>query len=481
MKKTEELQEIEEATSKPKVPMIPLIVLIAVTNFAAMMNTTSVTIILPIFMREFQADIILSQWIVTSYMLATCLVAPVVGYISDRISLKRAFLFALACFSIANVLLGMAGSIYMVIAMRVLQGIFGGMLMPITQSMIYQYFPRSQQAKVVSIWATTNLLAPTLAPSIAGAISDVFGWRTIFFVTVPIMAVILAVAVKLLPNRPESEKPEQHKFDYSGLLLSIVGSLSLLIAFSNITVWGLTSAPVIGLSAMGLVVLATFFYVESKKAHPMLQVKVFKYEGFLSAAIILCIGSIFINASNIVMPIFLQDLRGFNTTQTALMLLPAPLSVMFVVPLLGKYYDRIGPQKMLTAILCVGIVGCLINGMIGLESSVLFIIFAMIMRDMGGATTNMPATNMAMQAIPVEYTTHAAAITSWVRQCVVSLAIGLINTFHTARTKYYMSTTTNADYGICYADAMSDLFHMLILCYLVGLVAVYFSKNRKKA
>ncbi len=472
--------EINKKEEKAQVPMLPMITLIAVTNFAAMMNTTSVTIILPVLMREFQTDIILSQWIVTSYMLATCLVAPVVGYISDRISLKRTFMVALMGFTLCNVLIGLSINIYMIIAMRVLQGIFGGMLMPITQAMIYQYFPRSQQAKAVSIWATTNLLAPTLAPSIAGAIADIFTWRMIYFVTAPIMAVILFAAIKLLPNRSELEKPEQHKFDYSGLVLSIVGSLSLLIAFSNITVWGLTSMPVICLTVIGLIVLGFFFYSESKKEHPMLQVKVFKYEGFFSAAIILCIGSIFINASQIVIPIFLQEIRGFTTTQSALLLLPAPLSAMFVVPILGKYYDRVGPQKMLAAILCVGIGSCLINSMIGLESSILFIIFALIMRDLGGATTNMPATNLAMQAIPVEYTTHAAAITSWVRQCVVSLAIGLVNTFHTARTEFYMNSTASANYDLCYVSAMSELFRLLILCYIVGLIAVYFSKSRKK-
>jgi len=232
---------------------------------------------------------------------------------------------------------------------------------------------------------------------------------------------------------------------------------------------------------LGAAILAIFFYTESKKEHPMLQVKVFKYEGFLSAAIILCIGSIYINASQITIPIFLQDILGFSTTQAALMLLPAPLSAMFVVPVLGKYYDRIGPQKMLAAIMCVGIASCLLNSFIGVESSIIFIVFALITRDLGAATSNMPATNLAMQAIPVEYSTHAAAITSWVRQCVVSLAIGLINTFHTARTEYYMNTATDAQYNLCYVDAMSDLFLMIILCYVVGLIAVYFSKSRKKA
>ena len=475
------LSQEKDTMIKRTAPMIPTIIMIAVTNFAAMMNTTSVTILLPVFMREFQTDIILTQWVVTAYMLATCIVAPIVGYISDRISLKKAFIAALVGFSVCNMLLGMAGSIYMVIAMRVLQGIFGGMLMPITQSMIYQYFPRAQQAQAVSIWATTNLLAPTLAPSIAGAISDILSWRWIFYVTVPILIAVIAVALKLLPSRPDEEKPEQHAFDFSGLILSTIGSLSLLMAFSNITVWGLTSAPVIGLTLAGLLTLAAFFYIEHKKQHPMLQVKVFSYEGYLSSVVLMCIGSIFINASNNVIPIFLQDIRGFSTTQAALMMLPAPLVIMFIVPLMGKYYDRIGPQKMLTAVLCVGIIACLANGMIGLESSVIFIVIALILRDMGAGTFNMPATNMGMQAVPVQYSTHAAAMTSWARQCVVSLAIGLVNTFQTARTKYYVSTDVHGDYNHCYADAMSDLFHIIILCYLVGFVAVYFSKSRKKA
>ena len=475
------LSQEKDTMIKRTAPMIPTIIMIAVTNFAAMMNTTSVTILLPVFMREFQTDIILTQWVVTAYMLATCIVAPIVGYISDRISLKKAFIAALAGFSVCNMLLGMAGSIYMVIAMRVLQGIFGGMLMPITQSMIYQYFPRAQQAQAVSIWATTNLLAPTLAPSIAGAISDILSWRWIFYVTVPILIAVIAVALKLLPSRPDEEKPEQHAFDFSGLILSTIGSLSLLMAFSNITVWGLTSAPVIGLTLAGLLTLAAFFYIEHKKQHPMLQVKVFGYEGYLSSVVLMCIGSIFINASNNVIPIFLQDIRGFSTTQAALMMLPAPLVIMFIVPLMGKYYDRIGPQKMLTAVLCVGIIACLANGMIGLESSVIFIVIALILRDMGAGTFNMPATNMGMQAVPVQYSTHAAAMTSWARQCVVSLAIGLVNTFQTARTRYYMDTAAHGSYNQCYADAMSDLFHIIILCYLVGFVAVYFSKSRKKA
>ena len=474
------MSEVEKKTTKRFAPLIPTLIMIAVTNFVAMMNTTSVTILLPVFMRQFNTDIILTQWVVTAYMLATCIVAPIVGYISDRISLKRAFIAAVAGFAICTILLGLAGSIYQVIMMRVLQGIFGGMIMPLTQSMLYQYFPRQQQAKAVSIWATTNLLAPTLSPSIAGAISDLCGWRFIFFVTIPFLLTSLFAAMKLLPSRLIIENSEQRAFDFAGLLLSTVGSFCLLMAFSNITIWGLISVQVIGLTVTGSITLVAFFYVERKKRFPMLQVKVFSYEGFWNSIVVLCVGNIFINASNNVLPIFLQDIRGFNTTQAALMMLPAPLAIMFIVPMLGKYYDGIGPQKMLTGILCIGVLACIVNSMIGLESSVIFIIFALILRDIGAGTINMPATNMGMQAIPVSYVTHAAAVTSWARQCVVSLAIGLINTFQTARTQYYINHTVNAGYNNCYTNAMSDLFHIIILCYVVGLVAVYFSKSRKR-
>lgn len=466
-------------TQKNKGFYTSILVMIAVTNFTAMINVTAMTILLPVFMREFNTSIITTQWVVTAYILATCIVAPTVGYLSDRISLKRTFLLSIAGFAASTALIGMMSNIYIVIALRAFQGVFGGMLMPLTQSMIYQLFPRHKQSQAISIWATTNLLAPTLAPSLAGMISDVLSWRWIFFVQAPVLVAIFFVASRLLPR--ESTQPSKHSFDYTGLLLSLVGSLCLLLAFSNITVWGLLSVPVVSLTLVGFVALVLFFYLENKKVHPLLHVKVFGYEGFLSSVILLCVGAVLINAANNILPVFMQNILGLSTTQSALVMLPAPLVLMFLVPIMGKYYDTIGPQKMLYAIMSVGIVACLALGAINETTCILFIIFALILRDIGSGSLNMPATNMGMQAVPAEYATHAAAVTSWMRQCVISLAIGLSNTFQTARTEHYQSLDGAASYNLCYANAMSDLFHIITICFVIGLVAVYFSKSRKKA
>lgn len=456
-----------------------ILVMIAATNFTAMMNTTAVTILLPVFMKEFNASITTIQWIVTSYILATCIVAPAVGYLSGRISLRRTFILALSGFGVATLLLGLVSNVYLVIALRAVQGVFGGMLMPLTQAMIYQLFPRHKQSQAISIWATTNLLAPTIAPSLAGFISDMLSWRWIFFMEVPILVAVLLVAGRLLPK--ESEQKTQHAFDTMGLLLSLTGSLCLLLAFSNITVWGLTSARVIVLTIVGFTTLVLFFWMESRKSHPLLYVRVFCYEGFFSSVVLLCVGSILINASNNILPVFLQNVRGLTTTQSALVMLPAPLLLMFLVPMMGKYYDKIGPQRMLYGIMTVGVFACIALAQIDASSAIAYIILSLIMRDIGSGSLNMPATNMGMQAIPPEYATHAAAVTSWMRQCVISLTIGLSNTFQTARTAHYVNAGVHANESLAYAHAMSDLFYLLTTCFIVGLVAVYFSKSRKRA
>lgn len=474
-------------TEKPihNVTLGPIMTIIATTNFIAMMNTIAIAIVLPVFMREFHTDITAVQWLVTGYMLATCIIAPVVGFISDWIGLKKTFIVAVVGFAVITLAIGCANHMTVIIFLRVLQGLFGGMLMPLTQSMIYQVFPRQQQNQAVSIWATALLLAPTIAPSLGGLIADFLNWRYIFFLQVPIMICVIIGTIFLIPAY-HSKPADQARvpFDFVGLLLSIVGSLSLLVAFSNITTWGLTSPKVIGLSALGIVALALFFRVEYTKEHPMLYARVFSYEGFFSSIVLMCVGMMMTNTSNNILPIYLQNVLGLNTTQAALVMLPAPLIIMAIMPLMGKYYDIIGPQKLLFGSMVFGVISCFLLGAMNAASSILFIIMAIIVRDLGGGTTNMPGTNMAMQAIPPEYATHAAAMISWMKQCVTALAIGLANTFMSYRTAYYMEEYTALDstlqYQLSYCGALDDYYHLFTVFFLIGFVAIYFSKSRKK-
>jgi MFS family permease len=183
------------------------------------------------------------------------------------------------------------------------------------------------------------------------------------------------------------------------------------------------------------------------------------------------------NASILVMPIYLQDILGYSTTVSAIALALGPLCVFFFVPIIGKLYDRINAKALLYVFFLVGAVSMLIHSRLGLASTAFMVAIAVLVRDMGVGAMSMSATNMGMQDVPVEVSSHASATSSWIRQCVVALAIGLINTFITMRTQMYMvANEPIADialqYNTSYVMAMHDLFLLVIGVTLFGLFAV---------
>ena len=192
---------------------------------------------------------------------------------------------------------------------------------------------------------------------------------------------------------------------------------------------------------------------------------------------ILCVAQIVMNASILVMPIYLQDILGYSTTVSAIALALGPFCVFLFVPIIGKLYDRINAQYLLYALFFVGACSMVVHMQLGLQGTAVLAAIAVLIRDMGVGAMSMPATNMGMQGLPVEISSHASATNSWVRQCVVSLAIGLINTFLAIRTEYYMGQNAatidgQLQYHTSYIMAMHDLFFIILFVVLIGVFAV---------
>ncbi|MBQ2995212.1 MAG: DHA2 family efflux MFS transporter permease subunit [Peptococcaceae bacterium] len=459
-----------------KISFWPIMIAIGVGNFVAALSSTTVTIMLPVFMQEFSTTIIMVQWVITGYMLASGMVAPMIGYLADRLSLKRTYLFAMVGFTVTSFLVGIAQSIELMIVLRILQGCFGGMIYPLTMSLVYQVIDKERQAFALSIWSVSGVLAPTFGPTVAGLLTDLLSWHWVFFINIPVALVAIVIALKFIPYY--TTKPEQEeKFDLKGLISAIVGTYCLLFAFSNISAWGLFSAKTLIVMAVGAVVTAYFIRHELTCENPLLNLKVLKYSNFTWSVIILCLAQITMNASILVMPIYLQDILGYSTTVSAIALALGPMCVFFFVPVIGKLYDRINAKLLLYVLFLVGAASMLFHSRLGLEGTALMVAIAVLIRDMGVGSLSMPATNMGMQDIPVEVSSHASATSSWVRQCVVALAIGLINTFITIRTQSYMAANAaiadaQLQYNTSYTMAMHDLFLLVIGVTLFGLFAV---------
>lgn len=459
----------------------PVLIAIAIGNFSAVLCSTTVTIALPVFMEVFDSSIITVQWTMTGYLLAEGIVAPLIGFLADRLSLKRTYLMAMWGFLLTVSLCGFAWNVESLIVFRILQGCFGGMIMPLTMSMIYQVIPSERQAFALSIWSVSGGLAPALGPTVAGIVTDALGWQWVFFMNVPFVLIAILVANHYIPYYKLSANDQSgQKFDYVGLASGMIGTYCLLFIFSKFSEWGL-SGKSLAMLAVGLISIGIFIYNEFKLESPLLYLKVLQYPTFAWSMVIIVATSACMNMSIVVLPIYLQDIMNYSTTMSALLMLPGPLLVFFVVPLLGKFYDRIGPKVMLTALISIGFIAMFMLRQLTLTTTALFIIIAVIARDMGFASITMPATNVGMTVIPTEYTNHAAAVSSWIRQCVISLWIGVINTFLALRTQHYLAMADGDGmlYNESYVHAIKDMSGIGFVLVALALFAVSRLKTNK--
>lgn len=466
---------ISEFTQK-KVPFWSVMIAIGVGNFVAALSSTTVIIMLPVFMKEFSSDIVTVQWVLTGYMLSSGIIAPLIGYLADRLSLKRTYLFAILGFGLTSLLAGLSQSIAMLIGLRILQGCFGGMMYPLTMSLVYQVIDKERQAFALSIWSVSGVLAPTFGPTVAGLLTDALGWQWVFYLVLPFALLAFLLAARSIPYYIIPQEQES-KFDYVGLFSAIIGTYCLLYVFSNLSRWEFFSVKCLSLLTIGTVTTAYFVYHELHCPAPLLNLNVLRYGNFAWSVVILCVASITMNASIVVMPIYLQDILGYSTTISAIILALGPFCVFLFVPVIGKLYNRINAKRLLYVLMLIGSVSMLIHHQMNLTTTAIYAAIAVLVRDLGVGSLSMPATNMGMQDLPLEMSSHASATSSWLRQCVVSLAIGLINTFLTMRTSFYMDSNVSIteqvlQYNTSYTMAMQDLFLIVIVVTIFGLFAI---------
>ena len=464
-----------DANIQEKISFWPVMIAIGVGNFVAALSSTTVTIMLPVFMREFSTDIITVQWVITGYMLSSGMVAPLIGYLADRLSLKRTYLFALTGFVLSSLLVGLAHSVTALICFRILQGCFGGMIFPLTMSLVFQIIEPSRQAFALSIWSVSGVLAPTFGPTVAGILTDLLNWQWVFFFNIPVACIAICIVIRYIPFY--KIQTEQQHFDFAGLFSAVVGTYCLLVVFSNLSQWDIFSAKCIGFLTVGIFFTVFFIYHELHCDAPLLNLNVLKHHNFFWSVLILCVAQIAMNASIVVMPIYLQNILGYSTTVSAIILALGPLCVFFFVPFIGKLYHRIHAKRLLYCLMIFGCCSMLVHRQLSLTSTALFAAIAVLIRDLGVGSLSMPATNMGMQGLPVELSSHASATSSWLRQCIVSLAIGLINTFLTFRTNFFCIKNASIlditlQYNTSYVMAMHDLFLIIIGVIIFGLFAI---------
>lgn len=404
-------------------------------NFLAVLSITTINVTFPVVMDTFGAELSTVQWLMAGYLLATGIVAPVVGYMGDQLSYKRLFIISLIGFVLSSTLCAVAWNVETLITFRIIQGIFGGMIIPITMTIIYQVFGRERQAFAMGLWSLASMLAPVVGPTLGGWLVQYFGWKSIFILNIPIGILSIFIVAKFIPYYKMSEKKS---FDTLGFLSVVISSSFLLISVSHGSEWGWGSWKTMSLLGIGVVLLAFFIIWELKNASPLLQLKVFRFPRFRYSLILNCIVTISMYTGTLLVPLYLQTVLMLSPMDTGLILLPGALVMAVAAPIIGKFYNRIGPFKLVFSGIIIIVAGSAAFSNITATTSIYMIAGLQLVRCLGIALCNMPLTNAAMSAVSSEYSGHASSITNWARQGLASLSIGIFSALIVSRTSYYV-------------------------------------------
>jgi EmrB/QacA subfamily drug resistance transporter len=370
---------------------------VIVGSIMSILDTTIVNVALATLSRELHSTISQIQWVVTGYLLSLAAVIPVTGWAARRFGAKRVYLVSLVLFTSGSALCGLATSTTELIVFRVLQGVGGGMILPIGQLMMAEAAGPKRMGRVMSIVAVPAMLAPIFGPAIGGLILDSVSWRWIFYVNVPIGAIAVIAALRVLPTVKPSPTG---RLDVRGLALMATGLPLLTYGLAEIGVTGGFSSPKVVISIFSSIVLIGAFAVHALHVpNPLLNLRLYRRPTFSAASFAMfCLGAALFGGM-ILLPLYWQNIRHETVLDTGLLTAPQGLGMALVMPLAGKLTDRYGGGPFALFGVVLTTIATIPFGLIGAHTSIAGLSVAMFIRGMGIGFAFMPAMAAAFAAL----------------------------------------------------------------------------------
>ncbi len=400
-----ESSRVESASDRiePYVWKISAVVILG--SIMSILDTTIVNVALDTLAKELNATITQIQWVVTGYMLALAAVIPVSGWAARRVGAKRVYIVSLILFTIGSAACGLAQTSTELILFRVLQGMGGGMILPVGQLMMAEAAGPKRMGRVMSLVAVPAMLAPIFGPTLGGLIIDYTSWRWIFEVNVPIGIVAVIAAVKILP----AAKPAPtDRLDFLGLGLMASGLVLLTYGLAEIGQLGtFDSGHVLIPGLAGIALIGLFIVHALRIEHPLLDLHLYRRTTFASASFTMfCLGAALFGAM-ILMPLYWQEIRGYSVVDTGLLTAPQGIGMALVMPLSGKLADRFGGGPIALFGVCLTTLASIPFALITATTPDATLIVAMIVRGMGIGFAFLPAMTAAFAALQRSELSHA--------------------------------------------------------------------------
>jgi EmrB/QacA subfamily drug resistance transporter len=394
--------------------------------FMIFLDTTVVNVAFQTLRREFDASLADSQWVISTYVLALGMSTPVAGFLADRFGIKRVYLSGLGLFVLGSLLCGVAPNLGLLIAARTLQGLGGGIAIPLGAPQLFRAFPAREQGTALGYFGIAVATAPALGLLLGGWLIDHNLWRWVFFINVPIGLLGVTLGSRFLLDWRSERAP---RLDLLGLLTSVVGFGALLYAASIAEARGWTSPAVLTWFGIGAAGVATFALIELFVAkEPMLDLRLFGKRTFLIANLVGYVSVIALFGAEFLLPIYLQALRGSTALETGLILLPLAGALAIGMPLAGRIYDRTGPRPLLI----VGYGLLLLNtwqlSQLQADTPISWILVLLALRGLAGGLTVQTTFVTALSVVPQRLLPRGSSLVNSTRQVVQAIGVAVLAT-----------------------------------------------------
>ena len=323
----------------------------------AVLDSSIVNVALPDMSGNLGATLEEITWVVTSYILAQVIVMPITGLLSARFGRKNFYMASVVLFTLASMACGFAHTLGEMIAYRIVQGFGGGVLLTVSQAILRESFPAEEQGMAMGLYGLGAVLAPAFGPTLGGWITDQYSWPWIFYINVPVGIVTLILLSRYIEDPPYLVR-ERGYIDWPGLGLLVVGlgSLQLLLEEGERYDW-FQSGYVIRLAVVATLGLLLFLWRELTAEKPAVHLRILRNLSFSSATALGGVLGLALNGSLFLLPVFLQRLLGYNAMQSGFTLMPRSLAMAVLMPIGGRFYNRLGPRVLVGSGLVVAAVG----------------------------------------------------------------------------------------------------------------------------
>ncbi|KAA1422647.1 DHA2 family efflux MFS transporter permease subunit [Mumia zhuanghuii] len=391
----------------------------------SILDITVVTVALPTFQNEFNASYAEVAWTMTAYTLALATVIPLTGWAADRFGTKRLYMIALTLFTLGSVLCSLAGGITELVAFRVIQGLGGGMLMPLGMTIMTRAAGPHRIGRVMAVLGVPMLLGPILGPIIGGWLIESLTWHWIFLINLPIGIAALVYAWRVLPK--DSPEPSE-SFDWTGMLLLSPGLALFLFGVSSIpeegTIW---ATKVLVTAAIGAVLIVAFVFHAFRPEHPLVDLRLFKHRNLTVAVITMAAFAVAFFGASILFAAYFLQVRGESTLMAGFLLVPQGVGAMLTMPIGGMLTDKIGPGKIVLTGLALTAAGMAVFTQVAADTSYWILLPGLFVMGLGMGLTMMPTMTAALATLTDHTIARGSTLMNIVQQVAASIGTAVFS------------------------------------------------------